>query len=63
MKFRVEIECDNAAFQLVLQREIRRILDWVGRADVVKECDYCLMDYNGNTVGRAWCEEDEDTNE
>jgi hypothetical protein len=63
MKFRIEIDCDNAAFHADWRDEVIRIM-----RDLSEELDYgvdglgmsrgpiLLHDVNGNTVGKAWVE-------
>lgn len=65
MKFKIEIECDNAAFapteHLPLPESaclgVRRILKRIDPWDVAEWGERKVMDTNGNTVGRAWFEE------
>ena len=56
--FRIDIDTDNAAFEPAPDDEVVRILraliDRIERDDL--ESEKVLMDYNGNTVGRAWFE-------
>lgn len=59
MKFVLEINCDNAAFEGEPLREVSRILrneaakiaHWVG--DGSRQWDSTLMDENGNKVGKS----------
>lgn len=63
MRFRVEIQCDNAAFDgYGLPVEVIRILAKTILAveDDSYRTDRVLVDFNGNQVGRAWFEEDTD---
>ena len=59
--FRIDIDTDNAAFEPAPDDEVVRILraliDRIERDDLGSE--KVLMDYNGNTVGRAWFEPDD----
>jgi hypothetical protein len=68
MKFKLEIDCDNAAFDIVggnPSEDISHILrDVAGRMECNPICagskhhnEYRLYDVNGNRVGRAWIEE------
>lgn len=62
MKFKLEIECDGAAFEDAnLQFEVGRILFKYGERLANSEArhdDDVLMDTNGNRVGRAYFEGD-----
>ena len=58
MKFRVEIECDDEAFDELHNREIYHILGKAGLRVEDGETDFSLWDSNGHRVGRAWFEED-----
>ena len=60
MRFRVEIECDNAAFDGLgaLRGEVGRLLLKIENYVILGEDQIPLVDYNGNRVGRAWFEED-----
>lgn len=55
MTFKIEINCDNAAFEACLSYELTRILFKVTRLieqEMIAELDnYPLMDVNGNKVG------------
>lgn len=58
MKFKLEIDCDNAAFDDAPRQEIERILEKLTR-DVLAWGllgTIPLYDTNGNRVGRAWIE-------
>jgi hypothetical protein len=51
MKFTVEIQCDNEAFQDDKQTEVARILSYlIGRLESGAASGH-LRDTNGNTVG------------
>lgn len=62
MKFVLEIDCDNAAFEFGGQGEVARILKETSLALKNRGClsdmyrfdnQIVLRDYNGNTVGYA----------
>lgn len=62
MKFLLEIDCDNAAFQpepLDAVDEIAAVLRDLAESVQAAELrpSYRLRAANGNTVGRAWTEE------
>lgn len=64
MKFTIEINCDNAAFEEHLNGEIVRILRSVvrrleldGLSFEKETSDMTLWDVNGNKVGKATCHE------
>ena len=53
MKFRLEMTCDNAAFDgNERDLEVARILR-VAAHEIESSGEATLRDYNGNTVGRA----------
>lgn len=56
MKFKLEIACDNAAFDVNLPGyEIARILREVaGKVELSHGAGGTIRDINGNTVGRYW---------
>jgi hypothetical protein len=64
MKFRIEIDCDNAAFDddrngelaTILTRVAERLSDGL-RLSSRPERATALQDSNGNTVGFVWIEE------
>ena len=57
MKFKLEIDCDNAAFEDDAAGEVMRILnDLAERIPIVIGRTLNLYDVNGNSVGRAWVE-------
>lgn len=59
MKFIIQIDCDNAAFDgeplgeivRILEVEVKKMKRWVG--DGATAWNGGLQDINGNTVGRA----------
>ncbi len=53
MKFSLEIECDNAAFEDEPATEIGRILREAAKRVEDGNIDFPLRDINGNTVGHA----------
>lgn len=57
MKFKVEIECDNAAFDDVgaweLSSVLRELADKVGSAAFPAAGEFTVRDSNGNKVGKA----------
>lgn len=58
MKIRIEIDCDNAAFEHAPQHETARILTWLAkelRVHGIKLLNggHKMRDINGNTVGKA----------
>ena len=53
MKFTITIECDNAAFTDDAAHEVARILREAADKLERGQTEFKLMDYNGNTVGRA----------
>jgi hypothetical protein len=53
MKFTLEIDCDNAAFEDEMASEIARILRTTAKRVADGEDDMRLRDVNGNTVGYA----------
>lgn len=58
MRFRIEMECDNAAFDDDPTPEVGRILTSLAAKIEGVEWDDLIMlrDINGNTVGKAWFE-------
>lgn len=59
MKFRCEIDMDNAAFDnpgLELRRIHRQIADQIENTDIEDGAEQVLRDHNGNRVGRWWIE-------
>ena len=64
MKFKIEIDCDNAAFQPEPTYELGQIMGLFSQdlsegffvATRRQPCN--LRDHNGSTVGRAWFEDD-----
>ena len=57
MKFKLEIDCDNAAFEDDAAREVRRILLRLCNQAFHQEGGKLnLLDINGNSVGKAWFE-------
>jgi len=64
MKYRIEIDCDNDAFQEGLEYELSQILHDLcgriyGRVHTDIEDAVTLYDTNGNRVGQAQLVEDE----
>lgn len=58
MKFTVEIECDNTAFENKLRGEVARILNQIEiELEFGNREEISLYDYNGNRVGVAKFEE------
>lgn len=59
MKIKIEIVCDNAAFDEYFEYEIERILNKLSN-EIVKGGFYNkeLTDFNGNPVGKFEIEED-----
>lgn len=61
MRIRIELECDNSAFEGTPAREVSRILKNLARSAEnggLAELDgKKLMDINGNSVGRVEIEE------
>lgn len=53
MKFTLEIECDNAAFDGGRKHEVARILKELAKRIGEVKPDTRLRDINGNTVGFA----------
>lgn len=60
-KYLIEIDCDNAAFEDNLEGELSIILRRASVKLSNGELDFKLRDSNGNTVGSAYLEEDEPT--
>ena len=60
MKFKLEIDCDGAAFEDDAADEINRILNSLDERlpRMAKSQAINLFDINGNSVGRAWFEGD-----
>ena len=55
MKYQIEIETDNAAFNDYQEQEVARILkDLAGKAEAGYPLDVPLYDLNGNEVGFCW---------
>lgn len=52
MKFKLEINCDNAAFEGDPSYEVRRILEELVH-NMEDVCEHKLRDINGNIVGFA----------
>ena len=53
MKFKLEIECDNAAFGEIPRIEVGHILDRAKAKVWDGETEMKLLDTNGNVVGQA----------
>lgn len=55
MKFKIEFDCDNAAFDEDANNEILRILllvaTQISRKQNGEEFSYVVRDINGNTIG------------
>jgi len=52
VKYQIEIETDNAAFDDYQEQEVARILkDLAGKAEAGYPLDVQLYDFNGNEVG------------
>ncbi len=64
--FKMEIRMDNAAFdepELELSRLLRSFSDLFGEHCYAAEgFDRAVMDINGNKVGRAWVDDEEEGN-
>ena len=57
MKFTIEIECDNAAFEDSPEAEVVRILqELVYQIRFEGDLAHALLDINGNRVGRSTVE-------
>ncbi len=62
MKFKLEIDCDNSAFDDDRNAEVRRILQAVGNNMPQAQISAPLYDANGNRVGSAqWVRTDRRT--
>lgn len=60
-KYLIEIDTDNAAFEDAFEQELAAILLVLAKKVARGEgYDFKLRDSNGNTVGSAYLEEDED---
>lgn len=58
MKLRIEIDCDNAAFDRVPEVEVCRILGYTINMLTNGAKDKKLYDASGNHVGRVWYEDE-----
>lgn len=62
-KYLIEIDCDNAAFEDSLEGELSIILRRASAKLSNGEFDFKLRDSNGNTVGSAYLEEEDEPDE